>query len=331
MEDEKIISLLSQNYDLNINSIEKVKNTYKIYANEGKYCIKIIKYNYHHFNFILSAILHLQNRGFNRIPEILKTKNNTMYINFFGNYAYLTKWIDSRVCNYNNVDELSKASSKLGELHELSKGFIVTKDMEPRIGWFSWIDVFKTRKNEILDFKKRIGQKAYKSEFDNLYLDALQEEIERADRSINGLINSKYFKLMEKEVFKLGFCHHDYANHNVLIDIDDNINIIDFDYCILDSHIHDLSEMIVHSMKNGKWSRDKGNIIIKNYLKTNSLLDEEMEVMGEFIRFPQMFWQLGIQMYWEQQPWTEKKFLGRLNSYLEDRDKREKFVDTFFK
>ena len=38
--------------------------------------------------------------------------------------------------------------------------------MKPRIGWFSWLKVFETRKNEILDFQNRISQKAYKSKFD---------------------------------------------------------------------------------------------------------------------------------------------------------------------
>lgn len=59
--------------------------------------------------------------------------------------------------------------------------------MKPRIGWFSWEKVFETRKNEILDFKNRINQKANKSEFDLLYLDNIEQEIKRADRSISGL------------------------------------------------------------------------------------------------------------------------------------------------
>lgn len=30
--------------------------------------------------------------------------------------------------------------------------------------------------------------------------------------------------------------------------------------------------------------------------------------MREFIRFPQAFWQIGLQVYWEQQPWGEEFF-----------------------
>ena len=258
------------------------------------------------------------------------TNSGEHYIKFFGNYAYVTEWVPSRESNYDNPIELSSAATKLGELHACSEGFTITKDMKPRIAWFSWEEVFNVRKNEILDFKNRINQKAYKSDFDKLYLSSLDEEIDRADRSVRGLKNSNYLKLMEKQVLKRGFCHHDYANHNVLIDSKEQINIIDFDYCILDTNLHDLSSLLIRVMKNGKWDIRKGEKIIESYSLSNSLQEEEFNIMKEFMRFPQAYWQLGIQMYWEQQPWKEEFFLGRLSKYLEDREERESFIYSFF-
>lgn len=330
MEKKDIVNLINKNYHLEVKSIEKVKNTYKVNAKEGRYCIKVVKYQLSHFYFILSAILHLQKNGFNKIPEILKSKKGEYYIEFFGNYAYLTKWISARESNFNNPIELEEVSQKLGELHKCSEGFSLTIDMKPRIGWFSWIDVFNTRKDEILDFSNRINQKAYKSEFDKLYLSAIEEEINRADKSIKALQGSNYIEVMEKEMLKRGFCHHDYANHNILFDKEGEIYLIDFDYCIMDSHIHDLSSLMIRAMKNGRWNLKKGESIINNYSKIKNVQEEELSLMKEFIRFPQMFWQLGIQMYWEQQPWKEEFFLSRLSKYIEDREEREMFIEEFF-
>ena len=50
----------------------------------------------------------------------------------------------------------------------------------------------------------------------------------------------------------------------------------------------------------------------------------------EFIRFPQVFWQVGIQYYWEQQPWGEDFFIEKINRYLEDIDYREEFLEEYF-
>ena len=326
----EVKNIIETNYFLKVLSLEKVKNTFKIRSENGDYCIKIIKYDFPHFYFILSAIDHLQKRGFNKIPEIIKTKDNNEFIKIKDNYAYITKWITSRVSNYNNEYELEKISEKLGEFHNCSEGFVINKNMKPRIGWFSWIKVFETRCNEILDFKIRINQKVHKSQFDKIYLSAIESELQRGKRAIEDLKSEKYINIMEKEVMKRGFCHHDFAHHNVLIDTNENINIIDFDYCILDTHLHDLSSLMIRVMKGGKWSVDTGKLILKNYCKSNNVYEEELNLMKSFIRFPQEFWQRGLQYYWEQQPWGEAFIENKILKYLDDVEERELFIENFF-
>ena len=326
MEISYIKNEIQDKYLLDVETIEKVKNSYKIKTNEGDYGIKVIKYQYPHFYFIFSAINHLNKRGFRKIPEIISTKDNSGYIKLGENYAYLNKWVNSRNCDYKNFDDLRLATEALGELHNKSEGFSLNQNMRPRIGWFSWIKVFETRCEEILDFRNRIYQKAYKSEFDEIYLNNIEQELERGKIAIEELKNNKYIELMNKEVMKRGFCHQDYAYHNVLINENREISIIDFDYCILDTHIHDLASLLIRSMKDGGWSRDKAIFILDSYSSTHSLYLEEVKLMKGFIRFPQGFWQIGLQNYWEQQPWGEEFLVNKLNKYLRDRDNREEFL-----
>lgn len=331
MNIDEIRSAIEANYCINVKSIEKVKNTYKIETDDRGYCIKIIKYQFPHFYFIISAINHLQKKGFETIPDILKTKDNLDYITLGNSFAYLTEWIPSRVSNYDNPIELELISKKLGELHSCSNGFLINSKMQPRYGWYSWIKTFETRCNEILDFKNRIYQKAYKSDFDKIFLENINSEIQRGLDSINGLKQNNYFKLMDKEIMKCGFCHHDFAHHNVLVDEKGELNIIDFDYCILDSHIHDLSSLLIRAMKYGKWNDEKADLIINNYSLSNSVTSEELILMKYFIKFPQSFWQIGLQYYWEQQPWGEEFFITKITKYLDDVEDREVFLQEYFK
>ena len=326
----KIKSYVEEYYSLNVDNIEKVKNSYKIITKDEGYCLKVIKYQFSHFYFILCAMKHLQGNGFNNIPEFIMNKDKKEYGSIDGKYAYLTKWIPSRVSNYDNPIELAMVSSELAKLHQCSKGFNLEKNMKPRIGWFSWGDVFETRKNEIIDFKNRINQKAYKSDFDLLYLENIEREIKRAEKSIIGLQKNNYVKIMEREVFKRSFCHHDYAHHNILIDDNKNINIIDFDYCILDSHLHDLCSLLIRNMKNKKWEKEKCDLILDAYSENMEVKQDEMPIIREFIRFPQTFWQIGLQVYWEQQPWGDDFFLNKLEKYLEDCMEREEFINSYF-
>lgn len=318
--------LLKDSYGLNVKKIIPKKNIYIIKGADRDFCLKVIRYDYSRLRTILSAILHLQNKGFKYVPEIIETVKGEKYIEFEDMYGYLSYWIPSRESNYDDFAEVMQVTEKLAELHFSSTGFNISTEMSPRIYWFKWLENFKTRQKEIFDFKKRINQKANKSEFDNLYLGILEEEIEIIDETIEELKANNYFERMEKEVFKRGFCHHDFAHHNVLVSENKELYVIDFDYCILDTCLHDLSSLIIRVMKNGKWDIDQASEMLGKYNSVNPIYKNDNKIMAAFIKFPQQFWQLGIQYYWEQQPWGEKFFTDKLKKYIEDKEERSEFI-----
>lgn len=329
MDIAEIKKLVQESYGFEILDIEKIKNVYKIKTFDNYLCLKVIGYNFHHFYFIVSAVKHLQNNGFERIPKLINTLGNKEYIALDNHFAYLTPWVSARICNYDNPLDLELAAAKLAELHKKSIGFEVDDRMQPRVGWFKWIDTFGARRDEILGFKAKILMKDQKSEFDHLYLDMMEEELIRADMCIDNLCNSSYITKMEKEILLKGFCHHDYAHHNVLIGDSGNVDIIDFDYCILDTHLHDLSSLLLRTMKNGKWDMDTAKYImdIYNNIMTIDILD--IPIMAAFMEFPQDYWQIGIQYYLEKQPWEEEFFMKKLKKTCEDREEKQEFVEEF--
>lgn len=329
MELQKIEDIVEENYELHISSIEKIKNAFKLSTAEGKFCLKPIPYEYGHFLFILSAIKHLQDNNFKNTPEIIKNINNRDFIQIEDKFAYITKWITARECNYDNPVDLDLAVSALAELHKKSEGFEISSSMKPRIGWFKWFENFETRGKEILDFKARIGCKSNKTYFDSLYESILEEELDRVENTIKDLKATEYLFIMKSEIEKKGFCHHDIAHHNVLITEADEVNIIDFDYCILDTHLHDLSSILIRRLKNGKWEFDEALKILDCYNEIYRIKDSEIPVMASFMEFPQEYWQLGIQYYWEKKPWEEDYFVNKLLKIIEDRELRQDFLFEF--
>jgi CotS family spore coat protein len=329
LELSQVKSIVENYYNIEITDIEKVKNVYKIKSSEKTYCLKVIKYEYPHFFFILSVIKHIQNRGFEKIPQILPQLNGKDYINLGEKYAYLTPWIDARECNYDNPLDIGIAALKLAELHRKSWGFELTEQMKPRIGWFKWFDHFNTRRDEILDFRKRILSKSILTEFDDIYLRNIEIELERCSQAITNLSASNYLSKMKLEVEKHGVCHHDFAHHNVLVEKDGSVNLIDFDYTILDTHLHDLSSLLIRRMKNGKWDIENALFILNSYNSIYKVENDDIEIMCAFMEFPQDFWQVGIQYYWEVQPWGEEFFLKKLERILEDNIEKQDFIEEF--
>ncbi len=329
LELDEVRALVRNSYGIDIDDIEKIKNVYKIQGSRGVLCLKVIKYELPHFLFILGAILHLQKNNFVKIPEIIPTVDGREYLQCNNGYGYLTEWISARQCNYDNPLDVKVAAKKLAELHNKSEGFELKPYMRPRIGWLKWPKIFSTRKDEILDFQRRIQEKEEKSEFDELYLSMMEEELLRADKALRDLIGSDYFEYMEVEMKKKGFCHHDFAHHNILLSDSGEISVIDFDYCILDSHLHDLSSLLIRIMKNGKWSEEYSMNTISDYCSVKELNKTSIPIMAAFMEFPQEYWQVGIQYYWEKQPWGEDFFLKKLMRIDEDREERQDFIEEF--
>ena len=326
---ENVKEIVEREYGLFITSIEKIKNVYKIVTDKEIYALKVINYNFPHFLFILSAIKHLQHNDFKQTPQIIKTKRDEDYIKLLDKYAYLNPWVECKHCDYDIKDEVRIATINLAKLHKKSRGFQVSSKMKARIGWGRWIDDFTKKRLDILEFKDIIQNKKQKSEFDNIYLNSIPKELSRIDRSIKHLKDSKYFEKMIEEIKFKGFCHHDYANHNVLLGSNGSVNIIDFDYCILDTHMHDLCSLIIRVMKNGKWNVKYAIDILNWYDSIYQIKTDDINIMSAFIEFPQDFWQRGIQYYKEKQPWGEDFFVKKINKINIDKDMKQDFVDEF--
>ena len=206
-----------------------------------------------------------------------------------------------------------------------SRGFDVKETMKPRVGWLKWIETFNTRLDEIDDFKRRIEIKEKRTFFDEVYYKSIEQGIAIGRDAIAILERSNYKEVMEREMKLKGFCHHDYAHHNILIDNND-MHIIDFDYCILDSHLHDLCSLMIRVMKNEKWDMDTAKFIMDSYSLNYKVQEEDLPIMAGFIMFPQELWQIGIQYYWENQKWEEDFFEKKLLKILEDMEPRYDFA-----
>ncbi len=157
----------------------------------------------------------------------------------------------------------------------------------------------------------------------------INEEIERAEKSMEHLKFTDYISKMKLEIKKNGFCHHDYAHHNVLVNKNGEVSIIDFDYCILDTHLHDLSSLLIRKMKNGKWDLSSAVYILDAYSSIYPVLKDDIVIMAAFMEFPQEFWQIGLQYYLENQPWEEENFLSKLKKIEVDRNERQEFIGEF--
>ena len=326
---ESLKNLLEGNYGIQVIDCEKIKNVYKVKTKDGYKCFKYSKYNEGQFSFIISALEHLRMEGFDRILEPNETLDGNKYVKFQEGFGYMCDWIDSREANFRNPVELKLCLETLAKLHISSRGFTYPEKLKGRSIYGKWAKRFQKRCDELLYFKALIADKDKPTEFDYVYLKYFDIHYRQALKAIKDLQESKYLEIMQKHKRLSGFCHHDTANHNFLITGDCSIYMIDFDYCIYDSHLHDLASIIIRNLKYGNWNLEVVDFILEVYGEIIPISREEIEIIMCFMEFPQDFWQVGLQYYVEKQPWAEEFFIRKLGRITADSKERMEFLEEF--
>ena len=322
---DNLKNLIEKNYDITVLSMFKLKNVYKIIGVEGVFCLKQFKYDFCRLEHIFEIFDYLKKNDFDNILDIILTYDGEKYFEFNNVYFYMTVWIESRELNYSNFQDLIRGAQHIAKFHNYGRGFKVLKDKGADIRLMKWIEIFEKKAEDILTFKEIIKNKLELSNFDKIYLKNIDKNISIADESIENLKKFGYEEMM-KNSKSIYICHHDLANHNILLDSIGKIYFIDFDYVILDSYLHDLGSFINRCLKFGKWNNDKFKIIMNAYKDVKHVSKQELSLAMSFILFPNDFWQIGFQYYVEKINWNNEKFLKRLNRFENDKDDKREFI-----
>lgn len=319
---------IEQNYGISVRRVEKIKNAYKLDTVDGLKCFKYSRYDPRQYEFILGALEHLQERGFRHMLPPIPLKDGRRHIEFEKGSGYLCDWIPAREAVFSDPGDLRQCIECLGELHLASEGFDYRYSCGNRNLYGKWPARFLHRCEDLLRFKAMIEKKdpASRGEFDRLYRNEIDECYKLGLKVSRSLERSCYQEIMGIHRQISRFCHHDTANHNFLITQDNEIYLIDFDYCIYDSNLHDIGSFLIRNLRHGCWSMERAKMILQLFAAHQELTKAELELLSLFISFPQDFWQIGLQYYVERQQWDEEVFLKRLHRILEDSDRRGAFI-----
>jgi CotS family spore coat protein len=323
------LELIEDSYGFKIYNAEAKKNIVKIETDCGVKCFKRAHMSPAYFLFLYTAVNHLKNNGFEGVVPYSTTLDGSICIPNDKYVYYVVDWIESRECRFKKENELKMAIKAAADLHKASVGYTPPKGAKPRVYYNRWVEKFKKKCEELQGFKKEIEAKEYKTDFDEIFYQNIPYYENQAKESIAMIEEGPYREISSESERKGEFCHHDMANHNFLIDAKDNVYLIDFDYCIMDTRLHDVSSLVIRNMRYGIWDTHKAYFILNEYDRNYSINEKELQVMKAFITFPQDFWQVGLQYYTEKQPWTMEYFLMRLNRIVDDRQIRDKFLNEF--
>ena len=300
------------------------EDIYRIDNTTGSFALKEIVYPEDEFRYIALAMEHLRGNGFKRLNSIITTKTGDFFMETEGRRYFLAPWIQGRIADYAEEEDVVTSASALAELHIASAGY-VPPYYKGRIKWGELLPSLKHKAEEIKVWEKLAEQQNDMCYLDLLYRKYCKKNIEKAKKAIT-MMEPVYAKVNARESQRGCFCHHDFAHHNVLIDYGGKAWVLDFDYCISDTNCHDLASFLIRVMKANKWDIKLAQTGWQSYNALRPLSEEEKQVVEALMYFPQDFWQVGFCRYVEGKH-SEERLERRLFLWLTTLEAREKALE----
>ena len=322
---------IERQFDIRIESIRPNKGVYFLKTNKGMRCLKRISYGIQKLCFVYGAKEHLINNGFPSVDKYSLNMDGEPYALVNEDIYTLSDWIEGRECDFHNDENIAKAAKALANMHIASKGYDPPENSKLKTDLGRWPHLMEKRVKALDKMRDMARKKGRKGDFDLNYVKSLEFYKDLGKRAMYVLTTSSYLEICRIAEEDKSFCHHDYTYHNIIIDKDDNINIIDFDYCKREVRVYDISNFITKVLKRREWDINCAKLIIDAYNEVSPLTEDEYRVLFAFLLFPQRFWRLGNRYYYNEVNWGTNTFNKKIQTLISEQENYMKFIEDFKK
>ena len=307
---------IERQFNIKIEVIKANKGIYYLKTNKGERCLKKINYGPQKLLFVYGAKEYLIKNGFDKVDRYFLNVDGEPYALVNEDIYTLSEWLKGRECDFHNIEEVKLASRTLALFHEKSKGYDPPENSKLKTDLGRWPHLMEKRIKSLDKMKDMIRKKGNKSEFDLLYLKSMEFYKEMAKNALKTLNESSYYELCAVAEKEKVLCHHDYTYHNIILDDNNDVHVIDFDYCKREIRTFDISNFIIKVLKRVDWDINFANAILESYQSVSKLEDEEFKVLYAYLQFPQRYWRLANRYYYNEVNWGQNTFANKLSSII---------------
>ena len=313
---------------LEVLDITPLRKVFILHTDKGKKILKKMDLDKERIDFINICLKNIY-KEFPNIVSFATFEDGKAYKEWKGDYYLVMDLIEGREVTFTNPIEYEMSGKLLGKMHLASNAGLgnITKELGKPVEDLmeeSLVKKYKDSLEDIRYIKTLVTSYKYKNQFDKTFLESVDnyiKEIERAQELLSFSVYSSYRENSKNIVV----CHNDLAEHNFLIK-DDDMYLIDFDYCSIDLRIMDLCDLILKGIKNAAFDLDKAINIIEAYNRVCPLEKEEYKFIYIILSYPRDFYSIVSDYYHKQKDWEEEVFISRLNNKLMNEEFRREFL-----
>jgi len=320
---------IERQFDIKIEVIKANKGIYYLKSNKGERCLKKINYGPQKLLFVCGAKDHLINNGFKGVDKYYLNIDGEPYALVNEDLYTLSEWLDGRECDFHNIEEVKIAARTLAQMHEASKGYDPPENSKLKSDLGRWPHLMAKRIKSFDKMRDMVRKRNNKNNFDLVYLKSMEFYKEIGKKALRTLEESSYLELCQIAENDKSFCHHDYTYHNIIIDKEENVNIIDFDYCKREVRAFDISNFMTKVLKRVNWDMNFAKAIIDSYNEVSEIREDEYKVLFAYLQFPQRYWRLANRYYYNEVNWGQNTFASKIEAIIKEQELFLAFLEGF--
>ena len=320
---------IERQFNIKIEIIKANKGVYYLKTNKGERCLKRINYGPQKLLFVYGAKEHLIKNGFKNVDKYFLNIDGEPYALVNEDLYTLSEWLGGRECDFHNINEVRLAASTLAVMHEASKGYEPPENSKLKSDLGRWPHLMEKRIKSLDKMRDMLRKKSNKSDFDMVYLKSMEFYKEMAKNALSTLQESSYYELCAKAEAEKSFCHHDFTYHNIILNDNDDVYIIDFDFCKREVRTFDISNFMIKVLKRVDWDISFAKAILESYNSVSKIDEDEYKVLYAYLQFPQRYWRLANRYYYNEVNWGQNTFDSKLESIINEKEDYLKFLEEF--
>ena len=307
-----------------------LRKVFILFTDKGKKILKIINSKNERVEFI-DKILDYIKLQYPQVLNYCRNSSNEIITRWKKHDYVLLDMIEGREITFTNPIEVNLCAQAIANMHKASKGVksVLSKE-EIDSNLDKGLEVEFERELELIeDLRDMVYDFKFKNNFDKLFLENVDKEIEDINKSILLLKNSNY-NIVYKDLSKRVLCHNDLAHHNFILD-EQKVNIIDFDYCNINTRIIDVYNFTNKVLKTMMYDGQVIPNILKGYNLVEALDKDELDILYLLINYPKDFISISKNYYLKQKQWEDVVFESRLKEKINMDYFRTELIKEYYK
>lgn len=275
IEPQKIRSIITRCYDLEVVELEQVRAVYKVYTREGVYGFKNAE-ELPDLPLIAACLQQIKQNGFSRIPHLLYSKQGELLVHEDGESYFMEHWLQLWELPAHSLPYFHEAGSALALFHEASRNVAKPDPSDHRFQWGKQLALLEKSK-QVLDRWHQEEKETNK--WESWLLRFLHYRCE---------MGLQYIRAAPLDAQYGVWCHNALQHRNIMLDGKGRVWLIDFETLAYAERVKDLAHFLECHARPLNWNPHACRRFLDAYqthLKT-PIQQQEWNLFFSYLAFP---------------------------------------------